>query len=125
VQLVGQDSLSEDQKAVLEIAKIIREDYLQQNAFSKWDYYCPLTKTVGMMKCIVKFFEMSKKAINDSAKSDKKISWAIIANAVDKPLQELSQMKFKLPTIPKPEMEAYFQNLRDEIDNGFRKLIHG
>lgn len=125
MQLVGQDSLSEDQKAVLEIAKIIREDYLQQNAFSKWDYYCPLTKTVGMMKCIVKFFEMSKKAINDSAKSDKKISWAIIANAVDKPLQELSQMKFKLPTIPKAEMEAYFQNLRDEIDNGFRKLIHG
>lgn len=125
VQLVGQDSLSEDQKAVLEIAKIIREDYLQQNAFSKWDYYCPLTKTVGMMKCIVKFFESSKKAINDSAKSDKKISWAIIANAVDKPLYELTQMKFKSPTISEGEMEAYFQGIRDEIDNGFRKLIHG
>ena len=125
VQLVGQDSLSEDQKAVLEIAKIIREDYLQQNAFSKWDYYCPLTKTVGMMKCIVKFFESSKKAINDSAKSDKKISWAIIANAVDKPLYELTQMKFKDPALPTDKLDAYFQNIREEIDNGFRKLIHG
>jgi V-type H+-transporting ATPase subunit A len=125
VQLVGQDSLSEDQKAVLEIAKIIREDYLQQNAFSDYDYYCPLTKTVGMMKCIVKFFESSKKAINDSSKSDKKISWAIIANAVDKPLYELTRMKFFKPNHTEEETEAYFQGIRDEIDNGFRKLIHG
>lgn len=125
VQLVGQDSLSEDQKAVLEIAKIIREDYLQQNAFSEYDYYCPLTKTVGMMKCIVKFFESSKKAINDSSKSDKKISWAIIANAVEKPLYELTRMKFFKPNHTEAETEAYFQGIRDEIDNGFRKLVHG
>ncbi len=46
VQLVGRDSLSEDQKVILEIAKIIREDYLQQNAFSKHDYNCPLYKSV-------------------------------------------------------------------------------
>jgi hypothetical protein len=43
-----------------------------------------------MMKCIVKFFENAKKAINDSIKSDRKISWAIIANAIDKPLYELT-----------------------------------
>ena len=78
VQLVGRDSLSEDQKVILEIAKIIREDFLQQNAFSHYDYNCPLFKTVGMMRCIVRFYENSKKAINDSQKSDKKISWAII-----------------------------------------------
>ena len=125
VQRVGQDSLSEDQKAVREIAKIMREDYLQQNAFSDYDYYCPLTKTVGMMKCIVKFFESSKKAINDSSKSDKKISWAIIANAVDKPLYELTRMKFFSPKKTDAETDAYFQNIRDEIDNGFRKLVHG
>ena len=44
VQLVGKDSLSEDQKTVLEIAKVIREDYLQQNAYSKYDFVCPLHK---------------------------------------------------------------------------------
>jgi len=90
VQLVGRDSLSEDQKAVLEIARIIREDYLQQNAFSDYDYYSPLTKTVGMMKSIVRFFENSKRAILDSHKSEKKISWALIASIVDKPLYELT-----------------------------------
>ena len=125
VQLVGRDSLSEDQKAVLEIAKIIREDFLQQNAFSTYDYNCPLYKTLGMMKCIVRFFECAKRAIGDSSKSDKKISWAIIAQACDKPFYELTQMKFKNPKIPKEEIIKYFNNLYEEIDNDFRKLLLG
>jgi V-type H+-transporting ATPase subunit A len=125
VQLVGKDSLSEDQKAVLEIAKIIREDFLQQNAFSPYDYFSPLPKTVGMMKCIVRFFENSKRAILDAQKTDKKISWAIIANAIEKPLIELTKMKFKDPKTPEKEMEKYFQDLYDDIDNGFRKLVLG
>lgn len=125
VQLVGKDSLSEDQKAVLEIAKIIREDFLQQNAFSPHDYNCPLYKTVGMMKCIVRFYENSKRAIVDSQKSDKKVSWAIISNSIEDPLYELTQMKFKDPKTPKEEMDKYFGDLYDAIDNGFRKLLVG
>ena len=45
VQLVGKDSLSEDQKATLEVAKLIKDEFLQQNAFSTYDYNCPLYKT--------------------------------------------------------------------------------
>merc|ERR1712045_598244 len=41
VQLVGKDSLDEIQKATLEVAKIIKDEFLQQNAFSKHDYNCP------------------------------------------------------------------------------------
>ena len=44
VQLVGKDSLSEDQKLIMEVAKIIREDFLQQNAFTDYDFMCPLNK---------------------------------------------------------------------------------
>jgi hypothetical protein len=76
------------------------------------------------MKCIVKFFETAKKAITESHKSEKKVSWAIIANAVDKPLYELTQMKFKDPKTPKDQMEKYFSDIRDDIDNGFRKLLN-
>lgn len=47
MQLVGREALSEDQKLILEVAKIIREDYLQQNAFSDYDYTCPLPKSVN------------------------------------------------------------------------------
>jgi V-type H+-transporting ATPase subunit A len=42
VQLVGKDSLSEDQKLTLEISNIIRNEFLQQNAFSDHDFTCPL-----------------------------------------------------------------------------------
>lgn len=44
VQLVGRDSLSEDQKLTLDIAKVIKEEFLQQNAFTDYDYKCPLDK---------------------------------------------------------------------------------
>merc|ERR1712032_342018 len=53
VQLVGKDSLSEDQKCTLEVARVIREDFLQQNGFTDYDFLCPLAKTIGMMKVIV------------------------------------------------------------------------
>ena len=125
VQLVGKDSLSEDQKAVLEIAKVIREDFLQQNAFSAWDYNCPLYKTLGMMRAICRFFENAKRVINESVKSERKISWAIINNTIEKQLLELSQMKFKDPKLPQAEMMKYFDNLCEEIDNEFRKLLLG
>jgi len=57
VQLVGKDSLGEDQKATLEVAKLIKEEFLQQNAFSEYDYNCPLPKTIGMLKCIITYYE--------------------------------------------------------------------
>jgi V-type H+-transporting ATPase subunit A len=125
VQLVGRDSLSEDQKAVLEIARVIREDFLQQNAFSSHDYNCPLYKTLGMMKAIVRFFENAKRIINDSSKSERKISWAIIQNSIEKLFLELSQMKFKDPKIPQADMVSYFEVLVEDIDNEFRKLLLG
>ncbi len=48
----AQDSLGEEQKLKLEIARIIREDFLNQNSFTSFDYTCPLLKTIGMLsKC--------------------------------------------------------------------------
>jgi V-type H+-transporting ATPase subunit A len=49
VQLVGKDSLSEDQKLTLDIAKVIKEEFLQQNAFSKHDFTCPLEKVLFLL----------------------------------------------------------------------------
>lgn len=75
VQLVGKDSLSEDQKVSLEVARIIREDFLQQNAFSDYDYTCPLDKSVSIMKAIVHFHDESQRAIAESP-PENKITWA-------------------------------------------------
>ena len=73
VQLVGKDSLSEDQKLVLEIARILREDFLQQNAYTEYDYTCPLEKTVGMLKAMITYYNQSLSAI-ENATEDHKIT---------------------------------------------------
>jgi V-type H+-transporting ATPase subunit A len=78
VQLVGKDSLTEEQKTSLEIAKVIREDFLQQNAFSKTDFTCPLNKTAGMMRCIVTFHDLAMNIIKHSPQENK-VSWDVIA----------------------------------------------
>lgn len=78
VQLVGKDSLDESQKATLEVAKLIKNEFLQQNAFSTYDYNCPLYKTVGMLKCINVYYESCVKVLKESQKSERKISMALI-----------------------------------------------
>lgn len=105
----------------MEIARIIREDFLKQNAFSDHDYYCPLYKTIGMMKCISAFYDKSIKAIKESG-SDAKITWALIATKLKKEFYELSQLKFESPTQPQEELEKKFLELTNDIDRQFRDL---
>lgn len=55
---------------------------------------CPLVKTVGMMKCIVHFYDEARKAILESP-PEAKITWNLIANGKTKEkFHDLSQMKF-------------------------------
>merc|ERR1712125_179129 len=96
VQLVGKDSLSEDQKCTLEVAKIIREDFLQQNGFSEYDFKCPLAKTIGMMRVIVGFHETAQKQIAEST-GDQKIGWSMINNSMRELIEKITAMKFELP----------------------------
>lgn len=63
VKLIGADVLPEDQKLVMEIAKVIRVGFLQQNAFHKVDTYVGLEKQKRMMGVIVRLYERSKAAI--------------------------------------------------------------
>lgn len=121
VQLVGKESLSEDQKVIMEIAKIIREDYLQQNAFSDYDYTCPLIKSVGMLRCIILFYNLSQKAIADSP-PDAKVTWAHIKTSMNPVLQKVIQTKFQLPKQPEEQMKAFFAGLDEEIEQAFQTL---
>lgn len=55
VQLVGPDALPEAEKLLLETARMLREDFLQQSAFSDVDAFCPLNKQLAMLKVIMDF----------------------------------------------------------------------
>lgn len=63
VKLIGSDVLPDDQKLVLEIARVIRLGFLQQNAFHKEDTYVPMEKQLKMMEIILYLYDKSKKLI--------------------------------------------------------------
>jgi V/A-type H+-transporting ATPase subunit A len=67
VQLVGSDALPVDQQLTLEVARMIREFFLQQNAFHDVDTYSDLKLQYNMAKAILSFQEESKKAIAGGA----------------------------------------------------------
>lgn len=67
VKLIGSDVLPEDQKLVLEIAKVIRVGFLQQNAFHKNDTYVPLSKQFLMLKTALKLYEKCKELVTEEA----------------------------------------------------------
>jgi len=126
VQLVGKDSLDEMQKATLEVAKIIKDEFLQQNAFSSYDYNCPLYKTVGMLKCIIVYYESCCKVLKESQKSERKISMALIEENFEKTLiSDLKKMKFIDPKLPAKTVTDQLNNLAEQIENKFRNLLHG
>ncbi|MCQ6963004.1 ATP synthase subunit A [Methanolobus chelungpuianus] len=63
VQLVGSDALPENQQLVLEICRMLREYFLQQNAFHPVDTYCPFDKQYKLLKAISKYGEMATAAL--------------------------------------------------------------
>ena len=70
VRLVGMDTLSYKDRMTLETAKMIREDYLHQNAFHETDSYTSLDKQYRMLKLIKKFYDLGNEAVANYADID-------------------------------------------------------
>lgn len=70
VRLVGMDTLSYKDRMTLETAKMIREDYLHQNAFHETDTYTSLDKQYRMLKLIKKFYDLGNEAVANYADID-------------------------------------------------------
>ena len=70
VRLVGVDALSYKDRMTLETAKMIREDYLHQNAFHEVDTYTSLDKQYRMLKLIKKFHDLGVEAVDNYAELD-------------------------------------------------------
>ncbi|MPM88973.1 V-type ATP synthase alpha chain [bioreactor metagenome] len=74
VQLVGSDALPDEQKATLEVSKMIREIFLQQNAYHPVDTYSPMSRQYVMLKLIRKYADLSAKAVRAGVPLDKFVS---------------------------------------------------
>jgi V-type H+-transporting ATPase subunit A len=124
VQLVGKESLSEDQKVVMEVAKLLREDFLAQNAFTDYDYTCPLPKTVGMLKVIITFYDLCQKSIANSP-ADAKLTYAHIKTALSGVLQKVVDTKFVDPKARPEVITAEYDRVVEEIKREFQTLTDG
>lgn len=111
VRLVGAEALPEEDKLILEVARMIREDFLQQSAFHEVDMYSPPKKTLLMMKAIMTFYDLAldslKKGI--TVESIRKLPCRI----------KIGRMK----DIAGDRVEEAFSNLIQDIRRDFESLI--
>lgn len=123
VQLVGKASLAETDKITLEVAKLLKDDFLQQNGYSPYDRFCPFYKTVGMLRNMVGFYDMARHAVESTAQSDNKITWATIRESMSNILYQLSSMKFKDPVKDgEAKIKQDYDELHEQMQQAFRNL---
>ena len=116
VQLVGYDALPEPEKGVLDTARSIREDYLQQSAFDEVDTYTSIQKQYQMLKHILEFGRMESDAIKKGATAANVSSLesrAMIPKMKWTKEEELEQLVNDI----KSKMNQEFANLSKEVSD--------
>lgn len=108
VKLIGSDVLPDDQKLVIEISKVIRVGYLQQNAFHKDDTYVPLIKQLKMMDVILHLYKRAKEVV---------VSGKALSSVLELGLfEKVTKMKYDVPNDHLEILDSYFSMIDEAID---------
>jgi V/A-type H+-transporting ATPase subunit A len=111
VKLVGMDALSAGDRLTLEVARSVREDFLQQNAFNIDDSYSPLQKQYKLLKAILAYNEKSKKAIEQGADIE------LLSNI---PVRETIG---RLKSVPLEEFDQALKDVLSALDSQIDEVI--
>jgi len=110
VQLVGPDALSESQRVFLEVARMIREDYLMQSAYHPIDSYCPTEKAYYMLLIILKFYHQMRILVEQGIP---------LTQILALPVKEtIARMKIQ----PVEAFAKIAEEIGEEVDQAFIKL---
>ena len=107
VKLIGEDVLPDDQKLVLEAARIIRVGLLQQNAYHRDDTYVPLPKQMKMMEVILYFYDKAKAVVEKGLP----VSEIMETGLPDK----LVKIKYDVPNDRLDLFDSYYREIDDRI----------
>jgi len=118
VQLVGKSALGENDKVTLDVATLIKNDFLAQNGISEYDQYCPMYKSSLMLKNFIDFHDKAQAAINGN--SD--LTWAKIREHTADAMHGLSQQKFLSPSEGEETVKSALNKLSSQIEESFRSL---
>ena len=112
VKLIGSDVLPDDQKIIIEIAKIVRVGFLQQNAFHKDDTYVPLEKQKLMMKTILHLYDRCKEVVANNIPISNITALGLF--------EKVTKIKYDIPN-DKPEMfDEYIADIDEKINSIIR-----
>jgi V/A-type H+-transporting ATPase subunit A len=111
VRLVGPDALPEPDRGLLEVARMIREDFLQQSAFDPVDTYCPPRKQLGMLRIILEFYHAASEAIKSGVPVSKIKSLPLVV--------EISHLK----RMPEQEFLEKEKELESLIQKSIKELV--
>ena len=107
VKLMGSDVLPDDQKLIIEVAKLVRVGYLQQNAFHPDDTYVPLEKQLKMMEVILYMYKRGKEVVN----AGKPIRLILETGIFDK----VVKMKYDVPNNNLALFEDYYKEIDEAV----------
>ena len=107
VKLMGSDVLPDDQKLVIEVAKLVRVGYLQQNAFHPDDTYVPLEKQLKMMEVILYVYKRGKEVVN----AGKPIRLLLETGIFD----QVIKMKYDVPNNNLDLFDNYYKEIDEAI----------
>jgi len=110
VKLIGADVLPDEQKLIIELARVVRVGFLQQNAYHKDDTYVPLEKQKLMMDIILVLYHEAKKALSKGVSMSEIMETGF--------MEKVIKVKYDIPN-DKPEM---FEDYRKEITDTFAEL---
>ena len=110
VKLIGSDVLPDDQKLIIEIARVIRVGFLQQNAFHDIDTFVPLEKQFKMIEIILYLYKQCKKIIAQQIPISQITALGLFDKAV--------QLKYQIPN----DDFSGFEEFKKEIDAALTKF---
>ncbi len=115
VQLVGPDALPAREQALLETARSLREDFLQQNAFHDVDTYCPADKQYEMLRLILKFHNLITDAVEKGVSIEK-----IRKLKMKEDIAYMGRIKNE---IYKEEFKKIEENMENEISSLVKEVV--
>ncbi len=107
VKLIGSDVLPDDQKLVIETARVIRVGFLQQNAFHAEDTYVPLEKQKLMMKMILHLHEKAKEVVAREVPISKLLALGLF--------DKLTKMKYDIPNNRLEMFDDYLKEIDEKV----------
>ncbi|MGB9595585.1 MAG: V-type ATP synthase subunit A, partial [Candidatus Poribacteria bacterium] len=108
VKLVGPDALPDSERLILEVARIIKIAFLQQNALSEDDAYCVTMKQIKMAQAILHFYDRAKAIIDKGAP----IFTITGLNVV----QDILRMKSRIPNDKIEEFDDLMATIDEQMD---------